>query len=57
MNPRREAYERLGRRYELRVLEPSPPAVSRPRGTPTIARCAESYRLGFFGRRLAALTE
>jgi hypothetical protein len=30
MNPRREAYERLGGRYEVRVLEPSPPAVSQP---------------------------
>ena len=29
-NPRAEAFERLGRRYEARVLEPSPPAVSEP---------------------------
>jgi hypothetical protein len=27
MNPRAEAYERLGGEYEVRVLEPSPPAV------------------------------
>jgi hypothetical protein len=27
---RREAYERLGRKYEVRVLEPSPPAVNEP---------------------------
>jgi hypothetical protein len=27
---RREAEERLGDRYEARVLEPSPPALSRP---------------------------
>ena len=27
-NPRREAFERLGGRYEVRVLEPSPPAVA-----------------------------
>jgi hypothetical protein len=27
MNPRSEAYERIGGRYEARVLEPSPPAV------------------------------
>lgn len=27
MNPRREAEERLGGRYEVRVLEPSPPAL------------------------------
>src|SRR5690606_32715096 len=26
-NPRREAFERLDGRYEVRVLEPSPPAV------------------------------
>jgi hypothetical protein len=30
MNPRAEAYERLGGRYEVRVLEPSPPAVADP---------------------------
>lgn len=30
MNRRREAFERLGGRYEVRVLEPSPPAVSDP---------------------------
>ena len=30
MNARDEAYERLGGRYEVRVLEPSPPAVSEP---------------------------
>jgi hypothetical protein len=29
-NARREAEERLGDRYEARVLEPSPPAVSKP---------------------------
>lgn len=29
-NARREAEERLGGRYEARVLEPSPPAISRP---------------------------
>ncbi len=28
MNPRREAYERLGGAYDPRVLEPSPPAVT-----------------------------
>ncbi len=27
MNPRQEAFDRLGGRYEVRVLEPSPPAV------------------------------
>ncbi|MGB0096306.1 MAG: hypothetical protein WBP81_27675 [Solirubrobacteraceae bacterium] len=27
MNPQHQAYERIGRRYEVRVLEPSPPAV------------------------------
>ena len=26
-NARQEAFERLGGRYEVRVLEPSPPAV------------------------------
>ena len=30
MNARDEAYQRLGGRYEVRVLEPSPPAVSEP---------------------------
>lgn len=30
MNARREAFERLGKRYEVRVLEPSPPAVDEP---------------------------
>ena len=30
MDPRHEAYERLGGRYEVRVLEPSPPAVTQP---------------------------
>ena len=30
MNPRAEAFERLGGRYEVRVLEPSPPAVREP---------------------------
>lgn len=30
MNPRAEAYERLGGRYAVRVLEPSPPAVDEP---------------------------
>jgi hypothetical protein len=30
VNPRSEATERLGGRYEARVLEPSPPAVSDP---------------------------
>ena len=30
MNPRAEASERLGDRYEARVLEPSPPAVAEP---------------------------
>ena len=30
MNPRAEAFERLGGAYEVRVLEPSPPAVNRP---------------------------
>jgi hypothetical protein len=29
-NPRREAFERLGARYDVRVLEPSPPAVREP---------------------------
>jgi len=29
-NPRAEAYQRLAGRYEVRVLEPSPPAVSTP---------------------------
>ena len=28
MNPRQEAFDRLGGRYEARVLEPSPPAVA-----------------------------
>src|SRR5690242_15622728 len=28
VNPRVEAFERLGGRYEVRVLEPSPPAVN-----------------------------
>ena len=26
-DPRQEAFDRLGGRYEVRVLEPSPPAV------------------------------
>lgn len=30
MNPRAEAFERLGGRYDPRVLEPSPPTVSAP---------------------------
>ena len=30
MNPRAEAFERLGGAYEVRVLEPSPPAVNEP---------------------------
>src|SRR5436305_11196843 len=30
MNARAEAQQRLGDRYEVRVLEPSPPAVSDP---------------------------
>jgi hypothetical protein len=30
VNPRSEAYERLGGAYDVRVLEPSPPAVNRP---------------------------
>jgi hypothetical protein len=30
MNPRLEAEERLGGRYEVRVLEPSPPAIAEP---------------------------
>jgi len=30
MNPQHEAYERIGRSYEVRVLEPSPPAVGGP---------------------------
>jgi hypothetical protein len=30
VSPRGEAFERLGGRYEVRVLEPSPPAVSEP---------------------------
>jgi hypothetical protein len=30
VNPRREAYERLGGRYDVRVLEPSPPAIAQP---------------------------
>lgn len=30
VNPRQEAFDRLGGRYEVRVLEPSPPAVSEP---------------------------
>jgi hypothetical protein len=30
VNPRAEALERIGGRYEARVLEPSPPAVSSP---------------------------
>ena len=30
MNPRAEAYERLRGAYDVRVLEPSPPAVNRP---------------------------
>jgi hypothetical protein len=30
MNPRAEAFQRLGGAYEVRVLEPSPPAVTRP---------------------------
>lgn len=30
INPRAEAHERLGGRYEVRVLEPSPPAVADP---------------------------
>lgn len=29
-NPRREAWELLGGEYDVRVLEPSPPAVTRP---------------------------
>jgi hypothetical protein len=29
-NPREEAFARLGGRYEVRVLEPSPPAVTEP---------------------------
>jgi hypothetical protein len=30
MNPRAEAFERLGGAYDVRVLEPSPPAVNSP---------------------------
>jgi hypothetical protein len=30
VNPRAEAFERLGGAYDVRVLEPSPPAVNRP---------------------------
>ena len=30
VNPRQEAFDRLGGRYEVRVLEPSPPAVESP---------------------------
>lgn len=30
VDPRVEAFERIGGRYEVRVLEPSPPAVSEP---------------------------
>src|ERR671917_1008991 len=30
MNPRAEAFERLSGAYDVRVLEPSPPAVNRP---------------------------
>lgn len=30
MNPRAEAHERVGGRYDARVLEPSPPAVAEP---------------------------
>ncbi len=30
MNPRAEAFERLSGMYDVRVLEPSPPAVNRP---------------------------
>ena len=30
MNPRAEAFERIGGAYEVRVLEPSPPAVNQP---------------------------
>jgi hypothetical protein len=30
VNPRAEAFERLGGVYDVRVLEPSPPAVNRP---------------------------
>jgi hypothetical protein len=30
VNPRSEAFERLGGAYDVRVLEPSPPAVNRP---------------------------
>ncbi len=30
MNPRAEAFERLGGAYDVRVLEPSPPAVNQP---------------------------
>lgn len=30
MNPRQEAFDRLGGRYEVRVLEPSPPAAGPP---------------------------
>jgi hypothetical protein len=30
VNPRAEAFERLGGLYDVRVLEPSPPAVNRP---------------------------
>jgi hypothetical protein len=30
VNPRQEAHERLGGAYEVRVLEPSPPAVTEP---------------------------
>jgi hypothetical protein len=30
INPRAEAFERLGGRYEVRVLEPSPPTVADP---------------------------
>ena len=30
MNPRAEAFERLGGAYDVRVLEPSPPAINQP---------------------------
>jgi hypothetical protein len=47
MNPRREAYERLGGRFEVRVLEPSPPAVSEA------PWCADDRRAEADGARAA----
>jgi hypothetical protein len=42
-DPRSEAYERVGGAYEVRVLEPSPPAVPQHGMSPSDEHYAEPY--------------